>query len=235
MTFAVTVLSGGMDSTVLAYYAASVYERVDLVSVVYGQRHRVELEHAGRTALRLGARHDIVDLASLRDLLTGSALTDDGVEVPHGHYAAETMASTVVPNRNATLISVAYMAAVARGANAVLVGVHAGDHHVYPDCRPQFVAQMATALRTGSEGMAAVDLLAPFVHNTKTDICRLGAALGVSWLDTWSCYEGGTTHCGRCGTCVERREAFRDAGVDDPTTYLDSEFAFTALDGAAMS
>lgn len=228
MSHAITVLSGGMDSTVLAYLANGLYERVDLVSIDYGQRHRTELDFAARTAERLGARHDIVDLSGVRTLLTGSALTDD-VEVPHGHYAADNMATTVVPNRNATLVSIAYMAAVARRADAVLVGVHAGDHFVYPDCRPDFVGQLGVALQTGNEGVAQPVLKAPFVHNTKTDICRLGAALSVDWTLTWSCYEGGSVHCGRCGTCVERREAFRDAGVEDPTEYQDREFAFAAL------
>jgi 7-cyano-7-deazaguanine synthase len=229
MSHAIAVLSGGMDSTVLAYYARSLYETVDLVSVDYGQRHRVELDHAARTAVHLGVRHDVVDLSGVRALLTGSALTDEAVAVPHGHYAAESMASTVVPNRNATLISVAYMAAVARSADAVLVGVHAGDHFVYPDCRPAFVTELGQALATGNEGYGDVTLLAPFVHSSKTDICRLGGSLGVRWTDTWSCYEGGEVHCGRCGTCVERREAFRDAAVEDPTRYLDERFAFETL------
>lgn len=232
MSYAVTVLSGGMDSTVLAHYTRALYDTVDLVSIDYGQRHRRELEYAARTAARLGARHDVVDLSGIRALLTGSALTDDRVDVPHGHYAAESMASTVVPNRNATLISVAYMAAVARSADAVLVGVHTGDHFIYPDCRAEFVSQLDTALATGNEGVATVKLLAPFVHSSKTDICRLGDVLGVDWKTTWSCYEGGDVHCGRCGTCVERREAFRDAHVDDPTTYADKEFAHAALRGA---
>lgn len=229
MSYAVTVFSGGMDSTVLAHYARGLYDTVDLVSIDYGQRHRRELEYAARTAVRLGARHDVVNFSGIRALLTGSALTDDQVDVPHGHYAAESMASTVVPNRNATLISVAYMAAVARGADAVLVGVHTGDHFIYPDCRPGFVSQLDIALATGNEGLANVKLLAPFVHSSKTDICRLGEVLGVDWTATWSCYEGGKQHCGRCGTCVERREAFRDAGVEDPTTYMDLEFAHVAL------
>lgn len=235
MSYAITVLSGGMDSTVLAYQARALYERVDLVSVDYGQRHRIELDYAARTATRLGLRHDVVDLSSLRVVLSGSALTDDEVEVPHGHYAADTMAATIVPNRNATLISVAYMAAVARNADALLVGVHAGDHHVYPDCRPEFIRDMNAALKTGNEGSASVELLAPFVHNTKTDICRLGHALRVEWADTWSCYEGRDTHCGRCGTCVERREAFRDAGVEDPTSYTDADFALAKLEEAART
>lgn len=229
MGHAITVLSGGMDSTVLAYYATAMYGRVDLVSIDYGQRHRKELEYAVHTATALGCRHDIVDLSGVRTLLTGSALTDD-VEVPHGHYAEDTMAATVVPNRNATLISVAYMAGVARSASAVLVGVHAGDHFVYPDCRSDFIDQLGLALATGNEGFPQPELLAPFVHNTKTDICRLGERLGVAWQNTWSCYEGGQVHCGRCGTCVERREAFRDADVDDPTEYADADFAFRTLE-----
>ena len=228
MSYAITVLSGGMDSTVLAHLAQGLYEQVDLVSVDYGQRHRTELTFAARTADALGCAHDVLDLP-LNRMLTGSALTDDSVDVPHGHYAAESMAATVVPNRNAILISMAYAVAVARGADAVLVGVHAGDHFVYPDCRPGFVNALDHALRLGNEGYGEVRLEAPFVHHSKTDIARLGARLGVDWAMTWSCYEGGDVHCGRCGTCVERREALRDAGVDDPTAYLDMDFAGEVL------
>lgn len=229
MIQAVVVVSGGMDSTVLTYYADRLYEEIILISVNYGQRHNTELEHAARTATKLGAEHHIVDLAGVRVLMSGSALTDDAVAVPHGHYTASSMAATVVPNRNATLISVAYMAAVARGADAVLVGVHSGDHTVYPDCRPEFIDQLDRALATGNEGYAKVRLIAPFVHSTKMDICGLGERLGVAWEDTWSCYEGGAVHCGRCATCVERREAFWEAGVADPTRYKDDEFAVTEL------
>lgn len=230
MSHAIAVLSGGMDSTVLAYQSVGLFERVDLVSVDYGQRHRTELRHAAATAKRLGCRHDIVGLP-IASYLDGSALTDETVEVPHGHYAAETMAATVVPNRNAMLISVAYGIAVARSADAVLVGVHAGDHHVYPDCRPEFIDALDRALRIGNEGVGSVVLEAPFVRRSKTDICRLGGRLEVAWEETWSCYEGGDIHCGRCGTCVERREAFRDAGVTDPTTYADPDYALQVLEG----
>ena len=230
MSYAVTVLSGGMDSTVLAYLATGLYEQVDLLSVDYGQRHRTELAFAARTAGHLGLRHDVIELP-IGGILVGSALTDPSVEVPHGHYAADNMASTVVPNRNAILISVAYAAAVARGAEAVLVGVHAGDHFVYPDCRPGFVDALGEALKVGNEGYGDVRLEAPFVHHSKTDIARLGERLGVDWTSTWSCYEGGDVHCGRCGTCVERREAFRDAGVADPTRYRDAAYADAILAG----
>jgi 7-cyano-7-deazaguanine synthase len=228
MSYAIAVVSGGMDSTVLAYQATGLFAQVDLLSVDYGQRHRKELGYAAMTARRLGCRHDVVTLP-LSTMLTGSALTDASVDVPHGHYAADTMALTVVPNRNAVLISVAYAVAVARGADAVLVGVHAGDHHVYPDCRPAFVTALDEALRIGNEGVGNVRLEAPFVNHSKTDIARLGARLGVEWSETWSCYEGGEVHCGRCGTCVERHEAFRDAGVTDRTTYADPDFAERTL------
>jgi 7-cyano-7-deazaguanine synthase len=232
MSHAVVVLSGGMDSTVLAYQSMGLFEQVDLVSVDYGQRHRTELAFAAVTAKRLGCRHDVVSLP-ISTYLDGSALTDDSVAVPHGHYAAETMVATVVPNRNAMLISVAYGIAVARCADAVLVGVHAGDHPVYPDCRPEFIDALDRALRIGNEGVGSVTLEAPFVRRSKTDICRLGGRLGVVWDETWSCYEGGDVHCGRCGTCVERREAFRGAAVTDPTTYADPDYALTVLDGTS--
>ena len=228
MSYAITVLSGGMDSTVLAYLSKGMFAQVDLVSVDYGQRHRTELDFAAQTAAQLACRHDILELP-LGSMLTGSALTDETVEVPHGHYAADNMAVTVVPNRNAILISLAYAVAVARGADAVLVGVHAGDHFVYPDCRAPFVEALDQALQLGNEGYGSVRLEAPFVHHSKTDVARLGDRLGVDWTSTWSCYEGGDVHCGRCGTCVERREAFRDAGVDDPTTYKDPTFADSVL------
>ncbi|MEX2375159.1 MAG: 7-cyano-7-deazaguanine synthase QueC [Dehalococcoidia bacterium] len=228
LSHAVVVLSGGMDSTVLAYQSVGLFERVDLVSVDYGQRHRTELAYAAATAQRLGCQHDVVQLP-IGSYLDGSALTDGTVDVPHGHYAADTMTATVVPNRNAMLISVVYGIAVARSANAVLVGVHAGDHHVYPDCRPEFIEALDRALRIGNEGVGNVTLEAPFVRRSKTDICRLGGHLGVAWQETWSCYEGGDIHCGRCGTCVERREAFWDAGVEDPTEYRDRDFASAAL------
>jgi 7-cyano-7-deazaguanine synthase len=232
LSHAIVVISGGMDSTVLAHLAVGLHGQVDLVSVDYGQRHRKELEFAGRTAAALGCRHDVLSLP-LDYMLTGSALTDADVAVPHGHYAAENMATTVVPNRNAILISMAYAVAVARSADAVLVGVHAGDHFVYPDCRPQFISALDTALQLGNEGFGSVRLEAPFVHQSKTDIARLGARLGVDWTSTWSCYEGGEMHCGRCGTCVERREAFRDAGVADPTDYRDTTYAEHVLTGGA--
>lgn len=217
----VAIVSGGMDSVTLAYYLADAGYSPTLLSVDYGQRHVRELGCAAQAAEQLGAPHHVVDLTSVTHLLTGSSLTDRSVAVPDGHYAAPTMRATVVPNRNALMLDVATAIAVAQGADGVATGVHAGDHAVYPDCRPAFVDAYQTMARVANEGFAVpgFSVLAPFVELTKADIATIGDALGVPWADTWSCYKGGARHCGTCGTCVERREAFQLAKVDDPTEY----------------
>src|SRR5215208_5740441 len=154
---AVAIVSGGMDSVTLAYLLDSEGYELHLLSVDYGQRHRKEISYAKRCAERLGAACDVVDISHVGRLLSGSALTDD-VEVPHGHYAAENMAVTVVPNRNAIMLSIAYGVAVARGATLVAAAVHAGDHYVYPDCRPQFVEAFDAMQRQAVEGFGDPDL-----------------------------------------------------------------------------
>lgn len=216
-----TVCSGGMDSVTLAYFIDGLGLDQQLVSFDYGQRHRKELHFAARAGRALDVEHTVVDLSGLALLLSGSALTDEAVPVPLGHYAADSMRATVVPNRNAIMISVATGIAVARGLGAVALGMHAGDHPIYPDCRPGFVEIIDLAMRTATEGFAAPGfaVVAPFVEMSKADIAAAGAALGVPYADTWSCYQGGELHCGACGTCTERREAFALAGVEDPTTY----------------
>ena len=168
----------------------------------------------------------IVDISGVGRLLSGSALTDD-IEVPHGHYAEETMAVTVVPNRYAIMLSIAYGAAVADGAQLVAAAVHAGDHFVYPDCRPAFIEAFDGMERLATEGFGHQNLRlhAPFLDKTKAGIARIGAELGVPYEDTWSCYGGGEVHCGLCGTCNERKEAFELAGVTDPTAYGDRKAA----------
>lgn len=217
---AVVIVSGGMDSVTLAYLLDSEGYDLHLLSVDYGQRHKKEIGYAKRCAERLGATFDIADISQVGRLLSGSALTDD-VEVPHGHYAAENMAVTVVPNRNAIMLSIAYGVAVVREAQIVATAVHAGDHYVYPDCRPQFVEAFDAMQRKATEGFGDPNLRlhVPFVHKTKAQIVEVGATLGVPYADTWSCYEGGEIHCGLCGTCGERKEAFELAGVPDPTKY----------------
>lgn len=217
---AIAVVSGGLDSVTLAYLLDSEGYDLHLLSFDYGQRHRKELNHAALCAQRLGAMHTVIDLSSLRSLLHGSALTDD-IPVPDGHYAAKSMAVTVVPNRNAIMLSIAYAAAVSDGARLVAVGVHAGDHFIYPDCRPAFVSAFAEMERLATEGYAqdGLSLYAPFLHMSKSDIVTTAVRLGIPLCDTWSCYKGGALHCGKCGTCVERHEAFQLAGLDDPTQY----------------
>jgi 7-cyano-7-deazaguanine synthase len=217
------ICSGGLDSVTLAHKVAAERTLTRLVSFDYGQRHKKELNSARACAARLGVPHDIVDISAVGRLLTGSALTS-GEAVPEGHYAEDTMRITVVPNRNAIMLAIAFGVAAAEQADAVAAAVHGGDHFIYPDCRPDFIAAFETMQRHALDGFAKVALYTPFVHVSKADIVREGARLRVPFAETWSCYQGGEVHCGRCGTCVERREAFDLAGVDDPTTYEDRNY-----------
>jgi len=217
------VCSGGLDSVTLAHKVAVEQRLIRLVSFDYGQRHRKELAFAHACAARLRVAHDVVDITDIGRRLTGSALTD-GAAVPDGHYADETMRLTVVPNRNAIMLSVAFGVAMAVQADAVAAAVHGGDHFIYPDCRPWFVEAFATMQRAALDGTARIALATPFLRLSKADIVREGAGLGVPFAETWSCYKGGARHCGRCGTCVERREAFHLAGVADPTSYDDADY-----------
>jgi 7-cyano-7-deazaguanine synthase len=217
---AIVIVSGGMDSVTLAYLLASEGFSLHLLSFDYGQRHLKELEYAKSCAGMLGAEFDVADISGVGRLLKGSALTDD-VPVPHGHYAAPNMAITVVPNRNAIMMSIACGVAVAEGAAVVATGVHAGDHFVYPDCRPEFIEAFDAMQKKAVEGFGheSLRLYVPFLEWTKEDIVATGTHLGVPYADTWSCYEGGDVHCGLCGTCVERRASFVEAGLVDPTVY----------------
>lgn len=213
----VAVVSGGMDSVTLAHRLHAAGHAIKLLSVDYGQRHRREIACARACAARLGVEHCIADLSALRPLLGGSALTDDAVPVPHGHYEAESMKLTVVPNRNMLLLATAAAWAVSLEFDAVAIGAHRGDHAIYPDCRAEFHEAMDAALSLCD--WHPVRVLRPFIAMSKAEIAAEGARLGVPFAETWSCYEGGDIHCGRCGTCVERREAFALAGVPDPTEY----------------
>jgi len=220
MPRAVAIVSGGLDSVTLAYLLRAEGYELHLVAFNYGQRHVKEVEYARLCAARVEATFDLVDLSAVGRLLKGSALTDD-IPVPHGHYAAPSMAITIVPNRNAIMLAVAYGVAVAQNAEIVATAVHAGDHFIYPDCRPAFIESFDAMQRVAVEGCGHPDLRlhAPFANIAKHDIVAIGARLNVPFADTWSCYEGGEVHCGRCGTDVERREAFELAGVPDPTVY----------------
>jgi len=218
----ISIVSGGLDSVTMAYWLANEGYVQRLLSFDYGQRHVKELESAQRCADALNVAHTVVDLHSVTPLLWGSSLTDLAVDVPDGHYAAPSMAATVVPNRNAIMLSIAYAAAIADGAYAVAMGVHTGDHFIYPDCRPDFIKRFAAMERVAAEGhiVEGFRLLTPFLKVDKTEIARQAHLLGVPIADTWSCYKGREVHCGQCGTCVERKEALHLAGVADPTEYM---------------
>lgn len=222
MPAAIAIVSGGLDSVTLAYLLHSEGYTLHLLSFDYGQRHIKELAYAERCARRLNATFDIIDLSGLNRFLKGSALTDT-IPVPDGHYAAPTMAITVVPNRNAIMLSVAYAVAVAEQAQVVAIGVHAGDHFIYPDCRPAFITSYDLMQRLATEGFGdpTLHLAAPFMHLGKQQIVQLGTTLHVPFAETWSCYKGGDHHCGTCGTCCERKEAFALAGIADQTVYAD--------------
>jgi 7-cyano-7-deazaguanine synthase len=217
----VAIVSGGMDSIALVHHLVDQGHVVDVISFDYGQRHRKELNFAEDCANRLNLAWHLVDLSNLTDLLATSALTNSVMEVPDGHYAEDTMRITVVPNRNAIMLNIAAGLAVSIGAKHIATGVHAGDHYIYPDCRPQFIDATERMLKIANEGFINPDfsMLAPFVNSTKADIARLGDRLNVPWESTWSCYKGNEIHCGACGTCFERREAFAEAGINDPTIY----------------
>lgn len=227
---AIVVASGGLDSTTLAYWLkANGATRLTLLGVDYGQRHQIELAHLERIAEALGAEHVRLDLPALGALMAGSALTDEHVAVPSGHYCDVSMRATVVPNRNALLLDLAVALAVSAKADAVAFGAHAGDHPIYPDCRPAFAEAYRRMAILATEGFTVdgFQIMTPFIELTKAEIVRLGTQLGVPFAGTWSCYQGGRRHCGRCGTCTERKEAFALAQVPDPTEYEDGVASFT--------
>jgi len=215
MKDSILILSGGVDSTTLLY---DYRDRIALaLSFDYGSKHNArELPFAAWHCQRLGIAHRVVRLDFMPQLLK-SSLLQGGEDIPEGHYAEENMRSTVVPFRNGIMLSVAAALAESEGLGYVMMANHAGDHTIYPDCRPEFVSAMSHAVEAGT--FNGVQLLAPYTHLTKTDIVRRGKALGIDYSQTWSCYKGLLHHCGRCGTCVERREAFAEAGVEDKTEY----------------
>jgi 7-cyano-7-deazaguanine synthase len=214
----VLIHSGGIDSTVLLGHLLAEGREVYALSVDYGQRHRRELEAAKRICAHYGVKHQVADLRALAPLFGANALTDSHVAVPEGHYEEASMKATVVPNRNMLLIAVAASWAMSLKASSVAYGAHGGDHAIYPDCRPVFADALDKAIRLAD--WHEVSLERPFVGMDKTGIVRRGVELRVPLELTWSCYVGGDKHCGKCGTCVERKEAFIQAGVKDPTAYL---------------
>ena len=214
---ALVLFSGGLDSTVLASLMKRDAGESHLLSIDYGQRHAKELNHSLQVAKHLDLPHKILKLPQLGEILGGSSLTDKSLVLPQGHYAEESMKSTVVPNRNMILLALAGGHALSLGFDTIAYAAHAGDHTIYPDCRPKFADAMNTAL--GLADWSSLSLHRPFVDKTKSDLVSLGAQLDAPLHLTWSCYAGKEIHCGKCGTCVERKEAFALANIPDPTKY----------------
>jgi 7-cyano-7-deazaguanine synthase len=213
----VVLLSGGMDSVTALYDAAERYAIRAALSFSYGAKHNDrELPFAALHAARVGVVHRVVPLGFVGEFFQSHLLRGGG-EIPKGHYEAETMKQTVVPFRNGIMLSIAAGFAESVEAQALVIAAHAGDHAIYPDCREDFMRSMADAIRLGT--YAEIEVLRPFIAMSKAEIARRGHALGVDFAQTWSCYVGGAVHCGECGTCVERREAFLLAGLHDPTEY----------------
>jgi 7-cyano-7-deazaguanine synthase len=223
----VTLLSGGLDSTVLTAFLFHEGHEVYALTVDYRQRHRFEIQAATRVAralkLKPGITHHCISFSCLGLLASGSSQTDLSIPVPEGHYADASMQITVVPNRNMVLLSLAAAWAMSLAMKSgeptsVCYAVHAGDHPIYPDCRPEFIEKLNEAIRSATGDLVFLD--APFVRQTKAALVTLGHSIGAPLELTYSCYKGeAELHCGQCGTCVERREAFRLAGVPDPTIY----------------
>lgn len=215
MKDSILILSGGMDSTTLLY---DMKERIALaISFDYGSNHNArEIGYAKQHCCRLGIRHFVIKLDFMRDYFK-SSLLDGADAVPEGSYADENMKSTVVPFRNGIMLAVAVGIAESEGLKYVMMANHGGDHAIYPDCRPEFVRAMSDATKAGT--YPGIEVLAPYTNLTKADIARRGKQLGIDYSETWSCYKGGDKHCGKCGTCVERKEALREAGIEDTTEY----------------
>jgi len=202
-----------MDSTTLLYKLLADQHEVTAISFNYGQRHSRELDQAKATCEKLGVPHKIVDISFIKDLVSNSALTGD-IEVPEGHYAQENMKLTVVPNRNMIMASIAIGYAVNLDYNEVALGVHAGDHAIYPDCREVFIDALKEIALVAN--FKAIHIYTPFLHKDKGDIALLGKELGVDYSLSHTCYKGKEIPCGKCGACVERAEAFAKAGIPDP-------------------
>jgi 7-cyano-7-deazaguanine synthase len=213
----VVLCSGGMDSVTALYWARAHHVVGAVLSFDYGAKHNhreipLAVEHAGK----IGAPHQTIPLDFIGKYFASDLLLTGG-DIPEGHYAAENMWRTVVPFRNGIMLAAAAGFAESAGAAGLVIAAHSGDHTIYPDCREDFMRAMGEAMRTGT--YAGIQLLRPFIAFTKGGIATEGARLGVDYARTWSCYKGGAVHCGKCGTCVERREAFREAGLPDPTEY----------------
>lgn len=212
----VVIYSGGMDSFTVLNRALHDGKEVYALTFDYGQRHVKEIEYASTVCKSLDVNHKVIDISAINQLLAGSSLTDD-LDIPEGHYEAESMKSTVVPNRNMILLSLAVGYAVSVGASQVYYGAHSGDHAIYPDCRPEFVMKMNDVCKIAN--YESVEIFSPYLKETKSDILTDGLKMGLKYDNTWTCYNGREKACGQCGACQERLEAFKDNNVTDPLNY----------------
>lgn len=215
MKNSVIIVSGGMDSITLLYDHK---DEIALgISFDYGSNHNArEIPFAKMHCERLGIKHITINLDFMHQYFKSSLL--DGAEaIPEGHYADDNMKSTVVPFRNGIMLSIAIGIAESNNLNQVFIANHGGDHTIYPDCRPEFINAIDAAATAGTYNN--VKVVAPYTKITKSDIARIGKKLGIDYTETWSCYKGGEVHCGKCGTCVERKEALAEAGIEDKTIY----------------
>lgn len=213
----ILIYSGGLDSTALLYKLISENHEVKCLSFNYGQKHVKEIESAKYFCNKFNLKHETVDLSCISNLLASSSLISKKIAVPEGHYQEESMKSTVVPNRNMIMLSIAIGWAIDCKFDNVAYAVHNGDHAIYPDCREEFAEIISLAGKKAD--WHQVELLRPFVFMSKTEIARLAGKLNVEIDKTWSCYKGGEIHCGKCGTCVERIEALKDSNTKDDTKY----------------
>ena len=215
MKDSVIIVSGGMDSITLLYDKKN--EIALGISFNYGSNHNAkEIPLAEMHCRRLGIKHITINLDFMGQYFK-SSLLEGGEAIPEGNYADENMKSTVVPFRNGIMLSIAIGIAESNNLKKVLIANHGGDHTIYPDCRPEFIKAIDAAAYAGTFVNANVE--APYTHITKGDIARIGKRLGLNYAETWSCYKGADKHCGRCGTCIERKEALTEAGIDDTTEY----------------
>jgi 7-cyano-7-deazaguanine synthase len=206
-----------MDSVSALYDANATHQVVGALSFDYGSKHNhKEIPFAALHCKQLGVAHRAIKLEFVGELFKSDLLASGGA-IPDGHYEELTMKQTVVPFRNGIMLSIAGGFAESIEAEALVIAAHAGDHAIYPDCREDFMKAMGDAIRLGT--YAQIEILRPFIRHTKAQIAQRGHELGVDFSKTWSCYKGATIHCGTCGTCVERREAFILAGLSDPTIY----------------
>lgn len=215
MKNSVIIVSGGMDSITLLYDHK---DEIALgISFDYGSNHNArEIPFAKMHCERLGIKHITINLDFIHQYFKSSLL--DGAEaIPEGHYADNNMKSTVVPFRNGIMLSIAIGIAESNNLDQVFIANHGGDHTIYPDCRPEFINAIDAAATAGTYNN--VKVVAPYTKITKSDIARIGKKLGIDYTETWSCYKGGEVHCGKCGTCVERKEALAEAGIEDKTIY----------------